>query len=550
MNFNNKTYQVHFQQTLFDDFSELLNRIIQVPENSVLTVRLNDGKSEKLFSFDGEIISIGRSGASEIKLADNYVSRDHAKIFKRNHEYFLKDLGSANGTYLNKHQIQANTKVGLKTGDVIKIENFEMELTIIHYMSGPMQRVKLLPTSYTEGALPNFFELSPATGLIAEFKIEQFNESVYIIFEPEISTALISAATRQSIQETEPEPIDFYANQKSFFDKFFAQLERLYNKKYEEPQTHSIQFLHSDSRKNFLIPSEQQSFSAIQLVCILGENAGKVYIGIPGRLFKKIESYLIKSRITQVAPGADSDDVTPIDDTNLTMAFPISREEAGQKIEERPTKSTLSKIDRIPTVVKLSIGYLKISSYELGRIEAGDILPLTDLNLRFEKNFLRGEIFLYLADGSEYIWTANLITHENYYIIKIKKITQNNPADLQKVTPDVELHHENTQEFFHSIIRSNDISTPLNIHQVNDDIVESQKEAMLRRIQVHIDMQLTPIKIKLSDVLELKSGRNLRINYPLSLNVKLMIENQKLADGKIIAYQSGCALLVNTIVSE
>ena len=67
----------------------------------------------------GDLTTIGRGKQNSIKLLDKYISSNHAKIVKDEEEYFLEDIGSVNGTYLNNEKIEDVVK--LKNGDRIGI---------------------------------------------------------------------------------------------------------------------------------------------------------------------------------------------------------------------------------------------------------------------------------------------------------------------------------------------------------------------------------------------------------------------------------------------
>lgn len=56
---------------------------------------------------------------------NNAISRVHCKIITINNEYFIVDLGSANGTYVNGYKLIANQQVPIKAGDKIKLANSE-----------------------------------------------------------------------------------------------------------------------------------------------------------------------------------------------------------------------------------------------------------------------------------------------------------------------------------------------------------------------------------------------------------------------------------------
>lgn len=65
-------------------------------------------------------ITIGRGKENHIYLDDVLVSRNHAIIQKINNSYFIKDLGSTNGTFVNDKQVPANKYVKLKKNDVLR----------------------------------------------------------------------------------------------------------------------------------------------------------------------------------------------------------------------------------------------------------------------------------------------------------------------------------------------------------------------------------------------------------------------------------------------
>lgn len=68
-------------------------------------------------------ITIGRSNKSTITLRDPYVSKEHLRIVKDEGKYFLEDLNSANGTYLNNGKVLDVTM--LKNGDRVKLGQIE-----------------------------------------------------------------------------------------------------------------------------------------------------------------------------------------------------------------------------------------------------------------------------------------------------------------------------------------------------------------------------------------------------------------------------------------
>ena len=72
----------------------------------------------------GPAVSIGRASDCSIPIKDRYLSRKHAEIIAAGNAWILKDLGSANGTYLNGSRVERDEQ--LKTGDRIRLGDTEI----------------------------------------------------------------------------------------------------------------------------------------------------------------------------------------------------------------------------------------------------------------------------------------------------------------------------------------------------------------------------------------------------------------------------------------
>ncbi len=71
----------------------------------------------------GNGISLGRKSDNDIIIKDPFISKSHFQVIKDENMYFLKDLKSANGTFINGNK--ALDVVKLTNGDRIKIGNIE-----------------------------------------------------------------------------------------------------------------------------------------------------------------------------------------------------------------------------------------------------------------------------------------------------------------------------------------------------------------------------------------------------------------------------------------
>jgi pSer/pThr/pTyr-binding forkhead associated (FHA) protein len=71
-------------------------------------------------------VTIGRGNDSTLVITDDYASTRHARIFPRDGQWLVEDLGSTNGTYLDRVRISGPTPV--PTGVPIRIGKTVLEL--------------------------------------------------------------------------------------------------------------------------------------------------------------------------------------------------------------------------------------------------------------------------------------------------------------------------------------------------------------------------------------------------------------------------------------
>jgi pSer/pThr/pTyr-binding forkhead associated (FHA) protein len=77
-------------------------------------------------SLDADPITIGRADDSTIVLSDDYVSTRHARLVPTEGKWLIEDLGSTNGTYLDRQRVTDPTPVPL--GVPIRVGKTVMEL--------------------------------------------------------------------------------------------------------------------------------------------------------------------------------------------------------------------------------------------------------------------------------------------------------------------------------------------------------------------------------------------------------------------------------------
>ena len=70
-------------------------------------------------------VSIGRSGEADVRIEDKFASQIHARVYPRGGSYYVEDMGSTNGTYLNGMRLGAPAV--LRPGDQLQVGNTVLE---------------------------------------------------------------------------------------------------------------------------------------------------------------------------------------------------------------------------------------------------------------------------------------------------------------------------------------------------------------------------------------------------------------------------------------
>jgi hypothetical protein len=96
-------------------------------EGPALVVRSGGGRAGEHFSPKGERTTIGRSPDCDIFLDDVTVSRKHAELLAENGRFTIKDLGSLNGTYVNRRRIESSP---LSDGDELQIGKYRLTFLV------------------------------------------------------------------------------------------------------------------------------------------------------------------------------------------------------------------------------------------------------------------------------------------------------------------------------------------------------------------------------------------------------------------------------------
>lgn len=125
---DNSTYNNTFHE--YEDISEEFQETTLMENESLIKlVALNAPIDFSLNIVKNEyIIGTNSSYSDGVINFNKAISRRHCKISIINNKFYITDLDSSNGTYLNGRRLEGNKKNELKPGDVIKLANSEFKV--------------------------------------------------------------------------------------------------------------------------------------------------------------------------------------------------------------------------------------------------------------------------------------------------------------------------------------------------------------------------------------------------------------------------------------
>lgn len=94
-----------------------------LPPGTGLLVVVRGPNAGSRFLLDDDFTSTGRHPDSDIFLDDVTVSRRHAEFYRQGDRFTVRDVGSLNGTYVNRERIE---EAGLSGGDEVQIGKFRL----------------------------------------------------------------------------------------------------------------------------------------------------------------------------------------------------------------------------------------------------------------------------------------------------------------------------------------------------------------------------------------------------------------------------------------
>ncbi|MBI3448580.1 MAG: FHA domain-containing protein [Acidobacteria bacterium] len=110
-------------------------------------------------------VGIGRHPRMKVQLEDPLLSRTHAEVTGEGKEFFLRDTGSSNGTFLNGRKLEPGVPAKIAEGDVGQVGPFELKFRLD---AGRLESTMALPSPEAEAAA----DAPPPPSILLEHLIE------------------------------------------------------------------------------------------------------------------------------------------------------------------------------------------------------------------------------------------------------------------------------------------------------------------------------------------------------------------------------------------
>jgi hypothetical protein len=94
-----------------------------MPAGTALLVVRRGPNAGSRFLLDSDLTLVGRHPDSDIFLDDVTVSRRHAEFYRLGGRFTVRDVGSLNGTYVNRERIE---EIDLSGGDEVQVGKFRL----------------------------------------------------------------------------------------------------------------------------------------------------------------------------------------------------------------------------------------------------------------------------------------------------------------------------------------------------------------------------------------------------------------------------------------
>jgi type III secretion system YscQ/HrcQ family protein len=181
-----------------------LQDLLETPTGRALEIlqshQLHREQTHK-YTFDKREISIGRSPDNDISLPLRSISRRHARIFERETGFFIEDLASSSGTYVNRQSLEPGQIRRLTSGDEVLIFPYVLRVNLQELWARDNHVELTYSTRFTPSAASEFVSRLGSDLCLFQIRIHpDMGQAVIALARPFLKT-ILSRLTQDTISE-------------------------------------------------------------------------------------------------------------------------------------------------------------------------------------------------------------------------------------------------------------------------------------------------------------------------------------------------------------
>jgi type III secretion system YscQ/HrcQ family protein len=183
---------------------DTLRELLEVPSGRRLELtqsnELHDEQTQK-YTFEQKEVSIGRATTNDIPLALRSISRRHARIVEREGGFYIEDLESSSGTYVNRQRLEPAHARQLASGDEVLIFPYVLRVNPQELWARDSEVELAYSCRFSPTAASEFISRLGSDLCLFQFRIHpEMGHAVLALARPFLKT-ILSRLTRDTISE-------------------------------------------------------------------------------------------------------------------------------------------------------------------------------------------------------------------------------------------------------------------------------------------------------------------------------------------------------------
>ncbi|WP_035351873.1 type III secretion system cytoplasmic ring protein SctQ [Edaphobacter aggregans] len=202
---------INFSRSLFGNaFSwktwveDALRELLEVPSGRRLEITQSSefhGEQTQRYVFEQKDISIGRATDNDIALPQRSISRKHARIVEREEGFYIEDLESSSGTYVNRQRLEPGNARRLLSGDEVLIFPYILRMSPQELWTRDNEVELAYSCRFSPTAASEFVSTLGSDLCLFQFRIHpEMGYGVLALARPFLTT-ILSRLTRNTLSE-------------------------------------------------------------------------------------------------------------------------------------------------------------------------------------------------------------------------------------------------------------------------------------------------------------------------------------------------------------